>query len=70
MHKSTPSSNEYYSDTLGTLLTISQRFNFSEFPFTDLIFYGIDPEHLAKRVKSTHKEVHQHLEKSYAVTMK
>lgn len=30
-------------DTLGTLLTISQGCNFSEFPFTDLIFYGIDP---------------------------
>ena len=29
--------------TLGTILTISQRFQFSEFPFTDLIFYGIDP---------------------------
>ena len=28
----------YSKDTLGTLLTISQRFNFSEFPFTDLIF--------------------------------
>ena len=24
-------------------MTISQRLNFSEFPFTDLIFYGIDP---------------------------
>ena len=33
----------YSKDTLGTLLTISQRFHFSEFPFTDLIFYGIDP---------------------------
>ena len=30
-------------NTFGTILTISQRCNFSEFPFTDLIFYGIDP---------------------------
>ena len=27
----------YSKDTFGTLLTISQRFNFSEFPFTDLL---------------------------------
>ncbi|CAK7324919.1 unnamed protein product [Dovyalis caffra] len=33
----------YFKETLGTILTISQRFNFSEFSFTDLIFYGIDP---------------------------
>ena len=33
----------YSKDTLGTILTISQRFFFSEFPFTDFIFYGIDP---------------------------
>ena len=33
----------YSKDTLGTLLTISQRFNFSEFSFTNLIFYEVDP---------------------------
>ncbi|THF95248.1 hypothetical protein TEA_009885 [Camellia sinensis var. sinensis] len=33
----------YSKDALGTILTISQRLNFSKFPFTDLIFYGIDP---------------------------
>ena len=33
----------YSKNTLGTILTISQRLKFSEFPFTDLIFYGIDP---------------------------
>lgn len=33
----------YSKDALGTILTILQRFNFSQFPFTDLIFYGIDP---------------------------
>ncbi|GJU35361.1 NADH dehydrogenase subunit 9 [Tanacetum coccineum] len=32
----------YSKDALGTILTISQRF-FSEFTFTDPIFYGIDP---------------------------
>ena len=33
----------YSKDTLGTILTISQRFFFSEFPFTDPIFHRIDP---------------------------
>lgn len=33
----------YSKNTLGTVLTISQRSKFSEFRFTDLIFYGIDP---------------------------
>ena len=33
----------YSKNTLGTILTISQRLKFSEFTFTDLIFYGIDP---------------------------
>lgn len=33
----------YSKDTLGTLLTISQRWNISEFPFTDPIFHRIDP---------------------------
>lgn len=33
----------YSKETLGTLLTISQRFNFSKFPFTDFIFYEVDP---------------------------
>jgi photosystem II cytochrome b559 subunit alpha len=33
----------YFKETLGTILTISQRLNFSEFSFTDLVFYGIDP---------------------------
>jgi len=33
----------YSKDALGTILTISQRLNFSKFPFTDLIFYRIDP---------------------------
>ena len=32
----------YSKNTLGTIWTINQRSNFSEFP-TDLIFYGIDP---------------------------
>ncbi|KAL4303797.1 hypothetical protein GQ457_10G004590 [Hibiscus cannabinus] len=33
----------YSKNTFGTILTISQRLSFSEFPFTDPIFYGIDP---------------------------
>lgn len=33
----------YSKDTLGTLLTISQRWNISEFSFTDSIFHRIDP---------------------------
>lgn len=33
----------YSKETLGTLLTISQRYDFSEFLFTDFIFYGVDP---------------------------
>lgn len=33
----------YSKNTFGTILTISQRFSFGEFPFTDPIFYGIDP---------------------------
>ena len=33
----------YSKETLGTLLTISQRLDFSEFPFTDFIFYEVDP---------------------------
>ena len=33
----------YSKDTLGTILTISQRFSFSKWKLTDLIFYGIDP---------------------------
>ncbi|KAF4400813.1 hypothetical protein G4B88_004356 [Cannabis sativa] len=33
----------YSKETLGTLLTISQRSDFSEFLFTDFIFYGVDP---------------------------
>ena len=33
----------YSKDTLGTILTISQRFYFSEFLFTDFIFYEIYP---------------------------
>lgn len=32
----------YSKDALGTILTISQRCNFSQLSFTDLIFYGID----------------------------
>lgn len=33
----------YSKETLGTLLTISQGFDFSKFPFTDFIFYEVDP---------------------------
>ena len=33
----------YSKNTFGTILTISQRLNFSEFQFTDLIFYRIAP---------------------------
>lgn len=33
----------YSKNTFGTILTISQRLNLSEFQFTDLIFYEIDP---------------------------
>ncbi|TYH87637.1 hypothetical protein ES332_D01G131300v1 [Gossypium tomentosum] len=33
----------YSKNTFGTILTISQRLSFGEFPFTDPIFYGIDP---------------------------
>lgn len=33
----------YSKNTFGTILTISQRLSFSKFPFTDPIFYGIDP---------------------------
>ncbi|MFQ6667154.1 hypothetical protein Gotur_033264 [Gossypium turneri] len=35
----------YSKNTFGTILTISQRLSFGEFPFTDPIFYGIDPLH-------------------------
>ncbi|MBA0772083.1 hypothetical protein Gotri_007520, partial [Gossypium trilobum] len=33
----------YFKNTFGTILMISQRLSFSEFPFTNPIFYGIDP---------------------------
>ncbi|XP_060958320.1 uncharacterized protein LOC133030117 [Cannabis sativa] len=33
----------YSKETLGTLLTISQRSDFCEFLFTNFIFYGVDP---------------------------
>jgi len=33
----------YFNETLGTIVTILLRSSFSEFLFTDRIFYGIDP---------------------------
>ena len=43
-HKKDSYTDSIYSkDTLGTLLKISQRWNLSEFPFTDPIFHRIDP---------------------------
>lgn len=33
----------YSKETLGTLLTISQGFDFSKWKFTDFIFYEVDP---------------------------
>ncbi|KAG4191456.1 hypothetical protein ERO13_A07G094501v2, partial [Gossypium hirsutum] len=41
--KDSYSNSVYSKNTFSTILTISQRLSFSEFPFIDPIFYEIDP---------------------------
>ena len=42
----------YSKETFGTLLTISQRFDFIKWKFNDFIFFGVDPLWLYKNMRS------------------